>query len=41
MYISDIQTCKAHGVDIVVHGNHIEVQYQVIEQLNQRLKGFV
>ena len=38
---ADIQTCKAHGVDIVVHGNHTEAQYQVIEQLNQRLKGFI
>ncbi|CAF0960197.1 unnamed protein product [Rotaria sordida] len=34
---ADVEECKKHGVDIVVHGNHNDLQHQVINQLNSRL----
>lgn len=34
---ANIEKCKEHGADIVVLGDHYELQRQVVEQLNKRL----
>ena len=36
---ADIEKCKAHGVDIVVHGDYTKLQHEVIDQLTKHLKN--